>query len=148
MLNPGSTGLLHGNRWFRVGDKVIQLKNNYNKDIYNGDIGIITSIDMELKEASINYDGRKVDYSFYEMDEINHSYAISIHKSQGSEFRCVIIPLLTSHYMLLQRNLLYTALTRARELAILVGSKKAIGMAVSKNIVEKRYTSLKELIQG
>jgi len=147
MLNPGSTGLLHGNRWFRVGDKVIQLKNNYNKDIYNGDIGIITSIDMELKEASINYDGRKVDYSFYEMDEINHSYAISIHKSQGSEFKCVIIPLLTSHYMLLQRNLLYTALTRARELAILVGSKKAIGMAVSKNIVEKRYTSLKELIQ-
>lgn len=147
MLNPGSTGLLHGNRWFRVGDKVIQLKNNYNKDIYNGDIGIITSIDMELKEASINYDGRKVDYSFYEMDEINHSYAISIHKSQGSEFKCVIIPLLTSHYMLLQRNLLYTALTRARELAILVGSKKAIGMAVNKNIVEKRYTSLKELIQ-
>ncbi len=147
MLNPGSTGLLHGNRWFRVGDKVIQLKNNYNKDIYNGDIGIITSIDMELKEASINYDGRKVDYSFYEMDEINHSYAISIHKSQGSEFKCVIIPLLTSHYMLLQRNLLYTALTRARELAILVGSKKAVGMAVNKNIVEKRYTSLKELIQ-
>lgn len=147
MLNPGSTGLLHGNRWFRVGDKVIQLKNNYNKDIYNGDIGIITSIDMELKEASINYDGRKVDYSFYEMDEINHSYAISIHKSQGSEFKCVIIPLLTSHYMLLQRNLLYTALTRARELAILIGSKKAVGMAVNKNIVEKRYTSLKELIQ-
>jgi len=147
MLNPGSTGLLHGNRWFRVGDKVIQLKNNYNKDIYNGDIGIIASIDMELKEASIDYDGRKVDYSFYEMDEINHSYAISIHKSQGSEFKCVIIPLLTSHYMLLQRNLLYTALTRARELAILVGSKKAIGMAVNKNIVEKRYTSLKELIQ-
>lgn len=147
MLNPGSAGLLHGNRWFRVGDKVIQLKNNYNKDIYNGDIGIIIRIDMELKEASIDYDGRKVDYSFYEMDEINHSYAISIHKSQGSEFKCVVIPLLTSHYMLLQRNLLYTALTRARELAILVGSKKAIGMAVNKNIVEKRYTSLKELIQ-
>lgn len=147
ILNPGSTGLLHGNRWFRVGDKVIQLKNNYNKGIYNGDIGIITSIDMELNEASIEYDGRKVDYSFYEMDEINHSYAISIHKSQGSEFKCVIIPLLTSHYMLLQRNLLYTALTRARELAILVGSKKAIGMAVNKNIVEKRFTSLKELIQ-
>lgn len=147
ILNPGSAGLLHGNRCFRVGDKVIQLKNNYNKDIYNGDIGIITRIDMELKEAGIDYDGRKVDYSFYEMDEINHSYAISIHKSQGSEFKCVIIPLLTSHYMLLQRNLLYTALTRARELAILVGSKKAIGMAVNKNIVEKRYTNLKELIR-
>jgi exodeoxyribonuclease V alpha subunit len=147
VLNPGDTGLLHGNRWFKTGDKVIQLKNNYDKDIYNGDIGIISNIDMELKEASIDYDGRKVDYSFYEMDEINHSYAISIHKSQGSEFKCIIIPLLTSHYMLLQRNLLYTALTRARELAILVGSKKAIGIAVNKNIVEKRYTSLKELIQ-
>jgi exodeoxyribonuclease V alpha subunit len=147
VLNPQNTGLLHGNRWFKTGDKVIQLKNNYDKDVYNGDIGIITSIDMELKEASIEYDGRKIEYSFYEMDEINHSYAISIHKSQGSEFRCVIIPLLTSHYMLLQRNLLYTALTRARELAILVGSKKAIGMAVNKNIVEKRYTNLKELIR-
>ncbi|MFC2159475.1 ATP-dependent RecD-like DNA helicase [Actinomycetota bacterium] len=147
VLNPVSTGLLHGNRWFKIGDKVIQLKNNYDKDIYNGDIGIISSIDMELKETSIDYDGRKVEYSFYEMDEINHSYAISIHKSQGSEFKCVIIPLLTSHYMLLQRNLLYTALTRARELAILVGSKKAIGMAVNKNIVEKRYTNLKELIR-
>ena len=146
-LNPGSSGLLHGDRWFRTGDKVIQLKNNYDKDVYNGDIGIISNIDMELKEASIDYDGRMVEYSFYEMDEINHSYAISIHKSQGSEFKCVIIPLLTSHYMLLQRNLLYTALTRARELAILVGSKKAIGMAVNKNIVEKRYTNLKELIQ-
>ncbi|TET48072.1 MAG: ATP-dependent RecD-like DNA helicase, partial [Actinomycetota bacterium] len=122
-------------------------KNNYEKDVYNGDIGIIKNINMELKEIIIDYDGRMVEYGFYEMDEINHSYAISIHKSQGSEFRCVIIPLLTSHYMLLQRNLLYTALTRARELAILVGSKKAIGMAVSKNVVEKRYTSLKELIQ-
>jgi exodeoxyribonuclease V alpha subunit len=147
VLNPTSTGLLHGNRWFKTGDKVIQLKNNYDKDIFNGDIGIITSIDMDLKETTIDYDGRKIEYSFYEMDEINHSYAISIHKSQGSEFKCVIIPLLTSHYMLLQRNLLYTALTRARELAILVGSKKAIGMAVNKNIVEKRYTNLKELIQ-
>ncbi len=147
ILNPASGGLLHGNRWFKTGDRVIQLKNNYDKEVYNGDIGIIKNINMELKEIRIDYDGRVVEYSFYELDEVNHSYAISIHKSQGSEFRCVIIPLLTSHYMLLQRNLLYTALTRARELAILVGSKKAIGMAVSKNVVEKRYTSLKELIQ-
>jgi exodeoxyribonuclease V alpha subunit len=147
ILNPGSTGLFHGNRWFKKGDKVIQLKNNYDKEVYNGDIGIIKDIDMDLKEIRIDYDGRIVEYSFYEMDEINHSYAISIHKSQGSEFRCVIIPLLTSHYMLLQRNLLYTALTRARELAVLVGSKKAIGMAVNKNVVEKRFTSLKELMQ-
>ena len=146
-MNPGSGGLIHGSRMFRKGDRVIQLKNNYEKEIFNGDIGIIAGIDTELKEMEINFEGRPVSYSFYEADEINHSYAISIHKSQGSEFRCVVIPILTSHYMLLQRNLLYTALTRARELAILVGSKKAIGMAVNKNVVEKRFTGLKDLLR-
>jgi exodeoxyribonuclease V alpha subunit len=146
-LNPGNGGIMHRNRIFRKGDRVIQLKNNYEKEIFNGDIGIISGIDTELKEMEINFEGKPVSYSFYEVDEINHSYAISIHKSQGSEFKCVIIPILTSHYMLLQRNLLYTALTRARELAILVGSKKAIGMAVNKNVVEKRFTGLKELLR-
>ena len=146
-INPGSGGVLHGGRQFKTGDRIIQLKNNYDKEIFNGDIGIIKNINTELKEINIDFDGKGINYSFYELDEINHSYAISIHKSQGSEFRCVIIPLLTSHYMLLQRNLLYTALTRARELAILIGSKKAIGMAISKNVVEKRFTSLKELLQ-
>ncbi len=147
-INPGEGGLYYGNRVFRTGDRVIQLKNNYEKEIYNGDIGIIHKIDNEINELHINFDGRIIKYSFYEIDEINHSYAISIHKSQGSEFRCVIIPLLTSHYMLLQRNLLYTALTRARELAILIGSKKAIGMAVNKNVVEKRFTGLREMLQN
>jgi len=146
-INPGSGGLLHGSRLFRRGDRVIQLKNNYEKEIYNGDIGIIKNIDMELKEVKVDFDGKLIEYSFYEVDEISHSYAISIHKSQGSEFRCVVIPILTSHYMLLQRNLLYTAITRARELAILIGSKKAIGMAVNKNVVDKRFTGLRELIQ-
>ncbi|MCD4669452.1 MAG: ATP-dependent RecD-like DNA helicase [Actinomycetia bacterium] len=146
-VNPGSGGVIHGNRRFKTGDRIIQLKNNYEKEIYNGDIGIIKSIGSELKEMDIDFDGKDISYSFYELDEISHSYAISIHKSQGSEFKCVIIPLLTSHYMLLQRNLLYTALTRARELAILVGSKKAIGMAVNKNVVEKRFTGLRELLQ-
>lgn len=103
---------------------------------------------MEMEEITVNFDGRTVDYSFFELDEISLSYAISIHKSQGSEFKCVIIPILTSHYMLLQRNLLYTAITRARELAVIVGSKKAIWMAVNRNIVEKRYTSLKELLRN
>jgi len=147
-INPGKDGLYYGNRIFRTGDRVIQMKNNYEKEIYNGDIGIIQKIDNEMNELHIDFDGRIIEYSFYEIDEINHSYAISIHKSQGSEFRCVIIPLLTSHYMLLQRNLLYTALTRARELAILVGSKKAIGIAVNKNIVEKRFTGLREILQN
>ncbi|MDD3818337.1 MAG: ATP-dependent RecD-like DNA helicase [Actinomycetota bacterium] len=131
---------------YRPGDKVIQLKNNYEKDIYNGDIGIINNINTEVEELSVDFDGKIVTYSFFDLDEISLSYAISIHKSQGSEFKCVIIPLLTSHYMLLQRNLLYTAITRAKELVIIVGSKKAIGMAVNRNVVERRYTGLKDML--
>ena len=125
--------------------RVIQLKNNYEKDVYNGDIGFIKNIDFDLKELYIDFDGKIVAYDFYDLDEISLSYAISIHKAQGSEFKCVIVPILTSHYMLLQRNLLYTAITRAREVVILIGSKKAIGMAVNKNIVEKRYTGLQRI---
>jgi len=148
ILNFNSQKVLRGSVEYRLNDKVMQLKNNYEKDVYNGDIGFISGIDMEIEEITINFDGRNVKYSFFELDEIGLSYAISIHKSQGSEFKCVIIPLLTSHYMMLQRNLLYTAITRARELAIIVGSKKAIGMAVNRNIVEKRYTSLKGLLRN
>jgi len=147
VLNPNIKKVQKGSVQYRLNDKVIQLKNNYEKDIYNGDIGFINGIDMEAEEISIDYDGRTVNYSFFELDEISLSYAITIHKSQGSEFKCVVIPILTSHYMLLQRNLLYTAITRARELVIIVGSKKAIGMAVNRNIVEKRYTGLKELLR-
>ncbi len=148
ILNFNSQKVLRGSVQYRLNDKVMQLKNNYEKDVYNGDIGFINGIDMEMEEITVNFDGRNVDYSFFELDELNLSYAISIHKSQGSEFKCVIIPLLTSHYMLLQRNLLYTAITRAKELAVIVGSKKAIGMAVNRNIVEKRYTSLKGLLRN
>ncbi|PIU29159.1 MAG: ATP-dependent RecD-like DNA helicase, partial [Candidatus Hydromicrobium americanum] len=148
ILNFNSQKVLRGSVQYRLNDKVMQLKNNYEKDVYNGDIGFINGIDMEMEEITVNFDGRNVDYSFFELDEISLSYAISIHKSQGSEFKCVIIPLLTSHYMLLQRNLLYTAITRASELAVIVGSKKAIGMAVNRNIVEKRYTGLKELLRN
>lgn len=147
-LNFNSQKVLKGSVQYRLNDKVIQLKNNYEKDVYNGDIGFINGIDVEAEEIRVNFDGRTVSYGFFELDEIGLSYAISIHKSQGSEFKCVIIPILTSHYMLLQRNLLYTAITRARELAVMVGSKKAIGMAVNRNIVEKRYTSLKELLRN
>jgi exodeoxyribonuclease V alpha subunit len=99
-----------------------------------------------MKTITVDYDGRFVQYDFFDLDQLSLSYAISIHKSQGSEFKCVIIPILTSHYMLLQRNLLYTAITRARELAVIIGSKKAIGIAVNKNIAEQRFTSLKELL--
>ncbi|MCL4378708.1 MAG: ATP-dependent RecD-like DNA helicase [Actinobacteria bacterium] len=146
-LNKNKPMLTRGNTVYKVNDKVIQLKNNYEKDVYNGDIGFIKSIDLEMKELTVNYDGRNIDYDFYDLDEISLSYAISIHKSQGSEFKCVIIPILTSHYMLLQRNLLYTAITRAREVAVIIGSKKAIGIAVNKNPVERRYTALKDILK-
>ena len=147
-INKNKINIFKGSIEYKIGDKVIQLKNNYEKDVYNGDIGFIKNIDFDLKELYIDFDGKIVAYDFYDLDEINLSYAISIHKAQGSEFKCVIVPILTSHYMLLQRNLLYTAITRAREVVILIGSKKAIGMAVNKNIVEKRYTGLQELLQA
>ncbi|MBN2073150.1 MAG: ATP-dependent RecD-like DNA helicase [Actinobacteria bacterium] len=148
MINPANKGIPRGSINLKVNDRVIQLRNNYEKDIFNGDIGFIKDIEPELKEIYVDFDGRIVSYGYYELDELNLSYAISIHKAQGSEFRCVIVPLLTSHYLLLQRNLLYTALTRARELAVLVGSKKAIGIAVNRNMTENRYTGLKEMLKN
>ncbi|MCX6346482.1 MAG: AAA family ATPase, partial [Actinobacteria bacterium] len=145
-FNSSLKKIMRGNFEFRQNDKVIQQKNNYEKDVFNGDIGFIKEIDFELQEFKVDFNDKIVTYNFYDTDEINLSYAISIHKSQGSEFKCVIIPILTSHYMLLQRNLLYTAITRAKELAVIIGSKKAIGMAVSKNNVENRFTNLKQLL--
>ena len=147
-LNTSSLKVISGAAEFRLNDKVIQLKNNYEKDVYNGDIGFIKNINPEMDEMQIDFEGRTVSYNFYELDEISLSYAITIHKSQGSEFKCVIIPILTSHYMLLQRNLLYTAITRAKELAVIIGSKKAIGMAVNRSMVENRHTNLKELLRN
>jgi len=131
---------------FRLGDKVIQLKNNYEKDVYNGDIGYIRYIETRQKEVTVDFEGRNILYKYFELDELTLSYAISIHKSQGSEFPCIITPILTSHYMLLQRNLLYTAITRAQRIAVLIGSKKAIGIAVNRNIVGDRFTTLKEML--
>jgi exodeoxyribonuclease V alpha subunit len=146
-INASKIKIAKGLIEYRLKDKIIQLKNNYEKDIYNGDIGIIEVIDNEMQELTVNFNDKMVNYNFYELDEIAHSYAISIHKSQGSEFQCVIVPLLTSHYMLLQRNLLYTAITRAKEVAILIGSKKAIGMAINRNNIENRFTNLNALLK-
>ena len=137
-----------GNRAYRVGDRVMQIRNNYDKEVYNGDMGIIQAMDMELQKVTVTVDGRPVVYDFLELDELVHAYAISIHKSQGSEFPAVVIPVLTSHYMLLQRNLLYTAVTRARRLVVLVGQPKAIAMAVRNNKVSERFTGLSERLTG
>ncbi len=131
-----------GNRVFRVGDRVIQMRNNYDKDVYNGDMGIITQMDLELQKLAIDFDGRVVLYDFLELDELTHAFAISVHKSQGSEFPAVVIPVMMTHYMMLQRNLLYTAITRARRLVVLVGQPRAIALAVRNNKVTDRHSGL------
>jgi len=120
----------------------MQVKNNYEKEVYNGDIGRITTIDPDKQEVTVTFDGIPVPYEYDELDEIILAYAISVHKSQGSEYRAVIIPILSQHYVLLQRNLIYTAVTRGKNLVVLVGSRKALAMGVKNNKIMKRYTYL------
>ena len=146
-LNPPGSGTMErqvGGRVFRLGDRVMQIRNNYDKDVFNGDMGRITSVDLEEQVVSVRVDDRTIAYDFLELDELVHAYAISIHKSQGSEFPAVVIPLLTTHYMMLQRNLLYTAVTRAQKLVVLVGSPRAIGIAVKADRAKERYSGLAE----
>ena len=131
-----------GGRTFRVGDKVMQTVNNYDKSVYNGDIGRVMAIDVVEQTLTVAIDGAPVVYSFLEADELIHAFAVSVHKSQGSEYPCVVIPVVVQHYMMLQRNLLYTAVTRARKLAILVGTRRAIQIAVRTNPTANRHTAL------
>jgi exodeoxyribonuclease V alpha subunit len=140
--NPGRAERRVGNRLYRVGDRVMQVRNNYDKDVYNGDIGVIRAIDSVAQTVEVAVEGRVVAYEFLELDELVHAFAISVHKSQGSEFPAVVIPVVTTHYMMLQRNLLYTAVTRARRLVVLVGQAKAINIAVGNNRVSQRFTGL------
>ncbi|HYA42914.1 MAG TPA: ATP-dependent RecD-like DNA helicase [Syntrophobacteraceae bacterium] len=143
-LNPRGITLETAGRAFRINDKVMQIRNNYDKDVFNGDIGRIRWIGLEEGEIQVEFDGRKVKYGFSELEELIHAYAISIHKSQGSEYPAVVFPLLTQHFMMLQRNLLYTAVTRARKLVVIVGSKKALAIAVKNNRMQSRFSLLKE----
>jgi exodeoxyribonuclease V alpha subunit len=147
-LNPGRDELIRGGRIFRAGDKVLQIRNNYDKDVYNGDIGRVREIDRETQEVLVDFDGRLVSYEYAELDEIVLAYAISVHKSQGSEYPVVIMPLLTQHYILLQRNLLYTGITRGKKLVILVGTRKALAIAINNNKPQMRYTMLKERLMS
>ena len=121
----------------------MQIKNNYGKNIFNGDIGRITRINSESQQVFIAFDNRSVVCEHSELDEIVLAYAISVHKSQGSEYPAVIIPVLMQHYLLLQRNLIYTAITRARKLVVIVGTQKALSTAVKNDKTRKRYTSLR-----
>jgi exodeoxyribonuclease V alpha subunit len=147
-LNPAGDEIARGERRFRLLDKVMQIRNNYDKDVFNGDIGRITSIDREEQVVTVTFDGVPVPYETSELDEIIHAYAISVHKSQGSEYPAVIVPILSQHHLLLQRNLIYTAVTRARELAVMVGSKKALAMGVKNDRTMRRYTYLAERLKS
>ena len=136
---------------FRLGDKVMQTRNNYKKQVFNGDIGRVQAIDLEENEVGVVFpEGRYerlVTYDFSELDELTLAYAISVHKSQGSEYPVVVLPISVQHYIMLQRNLLYTAITRAKKLVVLVGTKKAIALAVKNNKVEERHTLLQWRLQ-
>jgi exodeoxyribonuclease V alpha subunit len=149
-LNPlreGEVGIDRFGWQFRLRDKVIQLENDYDKDVYNGDIGQITALNPSERELQVRFDNRKVSYDFGELDELGLAYAITIHKSQGSEFPAVVIPLATQHYPLLQRNLVYTAVTRGRKLVILVGQRKALAIAVRNNETRRRYSGLRTRLE-
>jgi exodeoxyribonuclease V alpha subunit len=145
-LNPSPAPLCRMGRTFHVCDKVMQMRNDYEKLVFNGDIGTILSIDLSAQTLTVRFDDRRIDYAFADIDDLVLAYAVSIHKSQGSEYPCIVIPLHRSHYMMLHRNLLYTGITRGKKLVILVGSTKAIAMAVQNDDVKKRFTGLKMAI--
>ncbi len=148
-INPGQSGqgLKRGGFLFRVHDKVMQIRNNYDKDVFNGDIGVIERVDMEERNLTVRFDDRLAEYDVTELDELVLAYASTIHKSQGSEYPIVVIPVLMNHYIMLQRNLIYTGITRAKKILVLVGTRKALSYAVHNVTVTSRNTMLKERLQ-
>jgi exodeoxyribonuclease V alpha subunit len=144
-LNPPGEIRIDRFGWtFCPGDKVMQVENDYDKDVYNGDLGVVMGIDMEEGELSIDFDGREVIYGFGELDELVLAYATTIHKSQGSEYPAVVIPLSTQHYPMLQRNLVYTGVTRGKRLVVLVGQRKALAISVKGARTRRRWSKLRE----
>ena len=146
-LNRSARGIERGNRIFRIGDRVMQIKNNYDKEVFNGDMGRIVRLDAESRDVIIDFEGRELPYDVTDLDEIILAYAVSVHKSQGSEYPAVIVPILIQHYMLLQRNLIYTAVTRGKKLVIVVGTRKALSIGIKNDKTLKRYTLLKRRLQ-
>lgn len=147
-LNPGGPGIRHGGYIFRTNDKVMQIKNNYDKEVFNGDTGIIEKTSLEDRTLIINFDGRHIEYDASELDELVLAYATTIHKSQGSEYPVVVMPVLMEHYIMLQRNLVYTGITRAKKILVIVGTRKALEYSVNNMQVTKRNTMLKERLEG
>lgn len=148
LLNPRGNQIERFGIVFREGDRVMQTENDYDKEVFNGDLGRIVAIDEVQGEVVVKIDDRRIKYEFRELDALVHAYAITIHKSQGSEYPCVIIPMHTQHFVLLQRSLLYTAVTRAKKFAVIVGTKKAMGLAVSRADSRERVTTLMERLQS
>ena len=146
-VNPGDLCLRRGGTMFKPHDKVMQIRNNYDKEVFNGDIGVIESVDTEDRTLLVNFDGRNMEYDVTELDELVLAYATTIHKSQGSEYPIVVMPILMAHYVMLQRNLIYTGITRAKKILVIVGTKKALGYAVRNVTVTDRNTLLKERLQ-
>jgi len=142
VLNPNPVIMTIQNNAFKFGDKVMHLKNNYQKEVFNGDIGTISFVNKKKEELTVNYYGRDVAYDFSELEELTLAYAISVHKSQGSEYIAVIVPIMTQHFALLQRNLLYTAITRGKKLVVLIGTKKALAIALKNDKPRKRLSGL------
>ena len=143
-VNPGGEGLRRGGIQYRKNDKVMQIRNNYEKEVFNGDIGVIEAVDEEDRTLSVRFDGRCVEYDVTELDELVQAYAVTIHKSQGSEYPIVVMPVLMTHYVMLQRNLIYTGITRAKKVLVLVGSKKALSYAIRNVTVQRRNTLLRQ----
>lgn len=143
-LNHNTAALARGGYTFKEGDRVMQLRNNYDKDVYNGDLGYVRSVDMEERTLTVDFDGQTVEYEASELDELTLAYATTIHKSQGSEYPIVVMPVLMTHYVMLQRNLIYTGITRAKKICVLVGQTKALAYAIHNMKVLKRNTRLKE----
>jgi exodeoxyribonuclease V alpha subunit len=146
-LNPARDGEPAVERFgyiYRVGDRVLQTQNNYGKDVFNGDRGVVAGMNEDERELRVDFDGRTVAYDYGELDELVPAYAMTIHKAQGSEFPAVVIPMHTQHYVMLQRNLLYTAITRGRKLVVLVGTRRAVAIAVKHGEAQTRHSALVE----
>ena len=141
-MNPNGAGLSRGGITYRVRDRVMQIRNDYDKEVFNGDIGTITDVNLEDRELTVRFDDREITYDVSELDELTLAYATTIHKAQGSEYPIVVMPITMSHYVMLQRNLLYTGVTRAKKILVLVGEKKAIACAIRNETTSVRNTRL------
>ncbi|MEW6439354.1 MAG: ATP-dependent RecD-like DNA helicase [bacterium] len=147
-INPAGPALQRAGWVYRLNDKVMQIRNNYDKEVFNGDIGRIVRVDEEQAQLAVGFEGRAVTYELSELDELVPAYAISVHKSQGNEYPAVVLPVLTQHYLLLQRNLLYTGITRGKQLVVIVGTRKALAIAIRNNRTQQRFTLLRKRLQS